>query len=345
MSSEQEGAEHYPNWESLVAYLVSENLDGWVFRGISRYGHKPFNKLERVLQETGFPKEHWHILEDRSLGFFKEHARAFLENPPADDDLIAWLSLMQHYGAPTRLTDWTFSPFVAIYFAYASVTSDEGEAALWMLNATACRRLLGSEYASERDHFGIRPRYLYENGKVVEKSYPFRDVTDEVIEGKENGLLRYFMEGEYAWPLPLVIMRPDKRMTAQQACFVTSGKLFEKDELTTKEMFMDQERLKKAHEFLPPLRPGTYIGSEGLYPHYNEETGAMTIKNHYHEPANLIRKITLPYVWRRDVYKSLSMMNITADTIFPGLDGAGRATEAFVRSGGITLSLRHHLGL
>jgi hypothetical protein len=221
VSSEQEETNTYQTWESLVADLVSDHLDGWVFRGISEYGHKPFNKLERVLQETGFPKEQWRTLEDRSLGFFKEHARAFLSSPPSGDDLIAWLSLMQHYGAPTRLTDWTFSPFVAIYFAYASATSDKGKAALWMLNATACRRLLGSEYATERDHFGVWPQHLYENDKVAEKSYPFRGVTDEVIEQKENELLRYFMEGEYAWPLPIVIMRPDKRMTAQQACFVT----------------------------------------------------------------------------------------------------------------------------
>ncbi len=287
MSSEQEETKTYQTWEALVAAAVSDDMRGWVFRGTSNYAYAPLSKLERVLQNSGFPKGQWRALEDKSLGFFKEHARAFLENPPADDDLIAWLSLMQHYGAPTRLTDWTFSPFVAIYFAYESVASDEGDAALWMLNAAACRKLIGSSYPFERDHFGVSTATLTEDG-VEKKSYPFRDVTDEVIERKENDLLRYFVEGEYAWPLPLVILRPDRRMTAQQACFVTSGRLSETGQPTTKEMFINRDHLKKAlEELAAPPRPGTWIEPIYLYISVDEETGEESFINPYHIPTNL----------------------------------------------------------
>jgi len=56
-------------------------------------------------------------LESRNLGAFKRSAHQYLSHLPKDDDLVSWLAIMQHYGAPTRLLDWTKSPYVAAYFA------------------------------------------------------------------------------------------------------------------------------------------------------------------------------------------------------------------------------------
>jgi hypothetical protein len=51
---------------------------------------------------------------------------------PSQTDFGSWLVLMQHYGLPTRLLDWTRSLVVAAYFAVSHEPLDE-DAAIWLL--------------------------------------------------------------------------------------------------------------------------------------------------------------------------------------------------------------------
>ena len=99
------------------------------------------------------PSAHRRLTEEHERNLNAEfRARAGLRHAtvPPGGNWSAWLALAQHYGLPTRLLDWTFSPLIAAYFAVADRDPDEKESAtIWAL--------LPSEL---NVHYGYEP-YLY----------------------------------------------------------------------------------------------------------------------------------------------------------------------------------------
>src|SRR5258708_26531383 len=50
------------------------------------------------------------------------------------EDKWQWYFLMQHYGAPTRLLDWSDGALVALYFAVRNCAGQRKDAAVYMLD-------------------------------------------------------------------------------------------------------------------------------------------------------------------------------------------------------------------
>lgn len=90
----------------------------WVFRGHQDTGWELKPSLERsACDRVGLPLTELPDIEAYLLTRFKRNLHRFQERVPESEDHLEWLALMQHYGAPTRLLDWTYSCYIALFFA------------------------------------------------------------------------------------------------------------------------------------------------------------------------------------------------------------------------------------
>ena len=94
---------------------------------------------------------------------FQSHASLFLENKPDLEDYSSWLQVMQHYGFPTLLLDWSRSPLYALFFATYDRKYDNADGSIFILNQG-----LLNEYAELERRIYI---YHMHHGHIKEIAY------------------------------------------------------------------------------------------------------------------------------------------------------------------------------
>jgi hypothetical protein len=119
------------SWEEYLSIISDSPYQNWAFRGQRDASAPLFSALSRHLMAFRVHARAWPLQEERILRIFKRKAIHFLDHIPEPDDDLQWLALMQDHGAPTRLLDFTWSPYIAAFFALQHTTH---QGVIWACN-------------------------------------------------------------------------------------------------------------------------------------------------------------------------------------------------------------------
>jgi len=248
-------------WEEFTAFLEPMNIHKdamvWCFRGQADEAWRLEPTLLRSLGShvtRGTP----HGIERGALMLFRSqyhlHWRPGMLNP-VEQGLsdVFWWTLMQQYSCPTRLLDWTYSPYVAAYFAAEQLPDVDG--AIWFFNSAHLDTFTSRRYGEMKN--------LDNNCFYCDDPHP--------------AVYQFF---------PVL---HTERSVAQQGAYTVSTDILAEHSTLIARTFEDSA----GHTFLS--------------------------------------RVVIPARLKSEFLSRLRSMNITASSLFPGMDGVGRAVREHVR--------------
>lgn len=279
-----------------ISKLNPRFLSGFVFRGMGDHEWHIESSLERMIKrfhlqseiaQKVYPQGYEIDMLKEFQWKYPKYAKKIIPNA---DNVIEWLSIMQHYGSPTRMVDFTYSPYIALFMAM-DTSGEKHDASIWCLNEIILRNILCDKYEKSNNKrvydIDVQKSIIYEEAN--------QKISDSVNETRKD-----FSPNVY-------LVQPHKvneRILVQQGLFAIPEKIgvpFE-DNLFS---LVDN----RDPEVVPFKDVIEYSNSDKMFKPYDY----------------FLIKIRVPLKFRLDIIKSLYLMNISAETMYPGFEGLAKS--------------------
>lgn len=256
------------SWDMAKSYLSQLTSEGgFVFRGQGNARWTLTSSLERV--HIG---NEYLLVEDLERGLLNEFTRQvhhYVDNSNLFRETVDWLSFMQHHGTPTRLVDFTASPYISAYFALEDASES---CAIWAISLP---------WVNKCSHIALTstfPKYQHARYPELGGPHVFPDLFTNECMGVFH-VQPYYLH---------------QRLKLQQGLFLCPGNVnqtFEQNLLTYQSM---------------------------RFPRHNMPDYGM---------KESIVKIELDRSIRPAALRDLELMNITRESLFPGIDGFAQSLK------------------
>jgi hypothetical protein len=209
------------SWSDCIKLLRELGGENIIYRGQKRYDWPLWSSLERELfkyaqkedqrkfelikgMSADTATERWtRNVEGALLQRFREQAIRFgIPNLPEPWDILGWWEIMQHHGAPTRLMDWTTSPYIAAWFAIDGHEDTDGDMALWVYDRS------GADL------------FLMEASEHLKDSADYLEIDDRQY---QNRLVKFALEKDKRVLIPIRPRQFPRAVAQQSVLTVSSG--------------------------------------------------------------------------------------------------------------------------
>lgn len=191
-----------------VIRRLNELPNSYIFRGQASADWQLESSLERSIGAKWTPANA-RKFEDHTLDRFRPKFHLYDGENEEPTSRLEWLALMQHYGAPTRLLDFTESPFVALYFALETIDPK-----------TLASRPYARMAIFALDYSKMMDASL---GFIRSKDPSFKE-TRHTFQSKQDEIFDTIVDRQ-SYPIAWVTepRRINKRLDRQSGCFLVAG--------------------------------------------------------------------------------------------------------------------------